>query len=162
MRLVLAAALILAACGASSGGGTTTAGCNITLSGGATGSFGCTSFQSGYQSSNNFTQVSTGIAGLAGSNISITIAGQLHAGTFSDADGSTKATMNVQNAGKVWTLEVDRNGGSDHGAFAIHVEQVSTTTATNVGIGYAIHGNMDATLTPLSGTTDTLALHWEF
>jgi hypothetical protein len=162
MRLVLAAALILAACGGSKGGGSTTAACNIALSGGATGSFGCTSFQSGYQASNNFTQVSSGVAGLTGSNISISIAGQLHTGTFSDSDGSTKATMNVQNAGKVWTLEVDRSGGTDHGTFTMHVEQVNTTTVTNVGIGYSIHGSMDATLTPLSGTTDNLTVHWDF
>ncbi|HET7786580.1 MAG TPA: hypothetical protein VFL36_11470 [Myxococcales bacterium] len=161
MRLAVTAAVIVAACGGS-GGGTTATACNITLSGGSTGSFGCTSFQSGFQSSNNFTQVSSGIAGLAGSSISINVAGPLHAGTFTDADGTTKATMSVGNAGKVWTLEVARAGGTDHGTFALHVEQVSTTTVTNVGTGYAIHGNLDATLTPLSGTTDNLALHWDF
>jgi hypothetical protein len=161
MRLPVMAALMMAACGGSSGGTSATA-CNIGLSGGSAGNFGCTSFQSGFQNSNNFTQVSSGIAGLVGSSISFTIAGPLHAGTFSDADGSTKATMSVQNAGKVWTLQVARSGGTDHGNFALHVEQVTTTTVTGVGTGYAIHGNMDATLTPLSGTSDNLTLHWDF
>ena len=160
MRLAVTAAFILAACGGS-GGGTTATTCSITLSGGQSGTFACSGFQAGYATSNNFSQISSGIAGLAGSNVTINVPGTLHPGTFGSADHTAKATMGVQGTGRAWTLEINDDHSTDRGSFTLHLETVAPTTTTNIGTGYAIHGSLDATLKATDSSPDT-NLHWDF
>lgn len=161
MRLAVTAAFILTACGGSSGGTAAATTCSITLSGGNTGTYGCSRFQAGYATSNNFSSITSGVAGLTGANLSINVPGPLHPGTFGSSDHSAKATMGIQGSGKAWSLEINDDPSADRGSFTLHLETVTPTQVTATGSGYTLHGNLDATLKATDSSPDT-TLHWDF
>ena len=161
---------VLVGCGGSDGSGLPAdgpiGGCSLTLSGGTSGTYPCTLRAAVWSSLNDVGQILVGrTASAEAPAISATLSfvGEPLAGTYADDDPDLTMRMTVVSGDASWTANA---GGQapKRGSFTMVVTSATATKASGDNQVYAVSGTLEATLSPVAGTSATgdLALEGRF
>jgi hypothetical protein len=168
----MAAVIGLLACGSAvnsnPGGGLSGPPCTITLSGGTTGSYGCTA-RLAYYSDNNDTgtvMLGYGYTGQTTPAISATVnfPGMPGVRTLSDTSPDAGVTARILvNSGSASWAATESASAATVGTYTLTVTKASFTTVGDQDV-YAVSGTLDATLPPVAQTSATgdVTLHVGF
>ena len=149
----------LVGCGSSDGssppGDGPISGCSLTLSGGTSGTYPCTLRAAVWSSLSDTAQIIVGRTAAADAPaISVTVGfqGEPIAGTYADDNPDVTTRMTVTSGNASWTASV---GGSTprRGSYTMVLASVTATKASGDNQIYAVSGTLDATLSPVAGTS---------
>lgn len=164
MKCRFATLVLVAACSSSNnhttdapgnGSGSNQGGsCSLTLSGGQTGTYSCTS-TTAWASSNNegaFSITPTGFSGMI--NIAVGWPGEPHTGTYQSTDANAKGGASVVTGSgastMAWAAAVG-GGNAPIGSYTLSFTSISNTVTTSNGKAYTGHGTFTATLASQTG-----------
>src|SRR5207249_3269337 len=120
-----------------------------------TGTYSCTAgFSAGFSTSENRTAVNIQAAGSpTPAQAAISFPGEAHTGTFTQADTGAKAALYAASGTNFWSAAVGSTTASDNqGSYSMNLTSVSTLASTSSGKAYTVHGTVDGTLLPVSGS----------
>jgi hypothetical protein len=130
-------------------------GCSLRLSGGTSGTYPCTLRAAVWSSLNDVGQILVGRSASAEApaiTAALSFLGEPLAGTYADDDPDLTIRMTVTAADASWTANA---GGSapKRGSFTMVVTSATATKATGDNQIYAVSGTLEATLSPVAGTS---------
>jgi hypothetical protein len=166
----MAALLVLLSCGSSDGSnpGGGLSGCAFTLSGGTTGSYGCTIRQAYWSDTDNTGTVmlTYGYTGQTNPVISASFnfPGQPRMGTLTETNPDAGVTTRITvNSGSASWAATESASDATVGMYTLTVTNASITFVGDRDI-YAVSGTLDATLPPVAQTSATgdVTLHAGF
>jgi len=142
------------------------AGCSLTLSGATSGTYPCTLRAAVWSSQSDVGQILVGRSASADSpaiSASLSFPGEPIAGTYADDNPDVTMRMTVTAGDRSWSANA---GGSvpKRGSFTMVVTNAAATKASGDNQIYAVSGTLEATLSPVAGTSATgdLALEGRF
>jgi len=167
----MAVVIGLLACGSavdSNPGGVSGPPCTFTLSGGTTGSYGCTTRLAYFTDSNETGTVMLGYGYTGQTNPAISASfnfpGPPATGTLTDAspDGGVTTRILVNSGAASWTATESATGATV-GTYTLTVTKASITIVNDQDV-YGVSGTLDATLPPVAQTSATgdVTLHASF
>lgn len=130
-------------------------GCSLTLSGGTSGIYPCTLRAAVWSSLNDVGQIIVGRSASADApavSAALSFVGEPMAGTYADDNPDVTMRMTVVAGDASWTANA---GGSvpKRGSFTMVVTNVTATKASGDNQIYAVSGTLEATLSPVAGTS---------
>jgi hypothetical protein len=149
----------LVGCGSSDGasppGDGPISGCSLTLSGASSGTYPCTLCAAVWSSLNDTGQIIVGRTPAADApaiSVTVSFVGEPIAGTYADDNPDVTTRMTVSSGNASWTANV---GGSAprRGSFTMVLTSVVAMKTSGDNQIYAVSGTLDATLSPVSGTS---------
>jgi hypothetical protein len=158
---IVCASVVAALVGCGSGDGSNPpgdgpiSGCSLTLSGGSSGTFPCTLRAAVWSSLNDTAQVIVGRTPAADApaiSVLVSFLGEPMAGTYADDNPDVTTRMTVTSGSASWTANV---GGAAprRGSYTMVLTSVAATKASGDNQIYAVSGTLDATLSPVGGTS---------
>jgi hypothetical protein len=149
----------LLGCGSSDGsnapGDAPISGCSLTLSGGSAGTYPCTLRAAVWSSLNDTGQIIVGRTPAADApaiSVNVSFLGEPIAGTYADDNPDVTTRMTVTSGDASWTANVGTSTPR-RGSYTMVLTSVTATRASGDNQIYAVSGTLDATLSPVAGTS---------